>query len=1059
MASLNNNYINQTYHGLIKTEDNGPIDGNLKPLTDGDGNLLPIEVSTDETKFAPNSTVDFTDVDVVGLSGIGAQGAQGSQGPTGITGAQGAQGTAGTNGAQGAQGPTGDTGAQGATGNTGAQGVQGPQGIDGVQGAQGVEGSQGVQGPQGIDGAQGAQGSGVQGAQGPQGTQGVSATGEAINDISTNDVLTGTTEERVIGFITIPAGTVQLNTSYAWMARINGSKVITNTTITTRAYIGTNLPTIGNTIPAVTSNFGVLYALSGPNVTNTMQKIFMTPATGSLNNLNTLYWFSTGTPSDFVGNIGSSAALQTVSIDWTVDQYITITGQLSSAVDSVFTSARTFFAMNGIGEQGEQGIDGAQGAQGPIGFQGFTGAQGNAGTNGLDGAQGAQGATGDTGAQGATGLQGFTGPQGNQGPQGTAGTDGISAGSTFYFNQSEASDVLGYRTLSTQPTSATVQTVTKNLTNNQQNVLVQEFITDELGFAVIPAGVQRFSLYYTIPTQGTNVDTYLTLQLADSAGVPYGPIITSGLAEIGYNAGNPDETNIEVVLPTTAISTTDRMICKLYLNNEDNSNRSVVWSTENGYYSFVITSVGVVGNQGPQGAQGPTGLQGFTGPQGNQGPIGNTGTQGPQGIDGAQGAQGSGTQGPQGAQGPAASGGGGLVAGTGTASMKNADSLVTTPAVAAGDFAIALGNNAQAGSQGSHADSIAIGNGAKTSSANQIFIGKDITNSFPDSSAHCVVISTTAVDTAFRTPAVNIGKDVYAAENGVAIGINAKHQPGSGGNVSSVAIGHNVVNNSAKGVAIGTNVSNSGSTNDGTIAIGANVTANANKAIVIGVNGSTCESEGISFGDNVDIAAFSDRSIGIGNAISIGTGTTDAVAIGTQTQVTAADAVAIGRDATSGEKSVSIGRDADATNLVGVAIGYNAKATFEGAVAMGANTQAVNDSTVAIGANAYTPTANSTAIGTSSLAEAVNTVAIGTSAQAGTNNATALGQGSSAIANNATALGQGVIADVANYTTTRRLQLLDYSVLDYADDTAAAAGGVPLGGIYHNAGALRIRIV
>lgn len=30
---------------------------------------------------------------------------------------------------------------------------------------------------------------------------------------------------------------------------------------------------------------------------------------------------------------------------------------------------------------------------------------------------------------------------------------------------------------------------------------------------------------------------------------------------------------------------------------------------------------------------------------------------------------------------------------------------------------------------------------------------------------------------------------------------------------------------------------------------------------------------------------------------------------------------------------------------------------------------------------------------------------------------------------------------------------------DYADDTAAAAGGIPIGGIYHNAGAIRIRIV
>jgi hypothetical protein len=30
---------------------------------------------------------------------------------------------------------------------------------------------------------------------------------------------------------------------------------------------------------------------------------------------------------------------------------------------------------------------------------------------------------------------------------------------------------------------------------------------------------------------------------------------------------------------------------------------------------------------------------------------------------------------------------------------------------------------------------------------------------------------------------------------------------------------------------------------------------------------------------------------------------------------------------------------------------------------------------------------------------------------------------------------------------------------NYANDTAAAAGGIPIGGMYHNAGAIRIRIV
>jgi hypothetical protein len=42
---------------------------------------------------------------------------------------------------------------------------------------------------------------------------------------------------------------------------------------------------------------------------------------------------------------------------------------------------------------------------------------------------------------------------------------------------------------------------------------------------------------------------------------------------------------------------------------------------------------------------------------------------------------------------------------------------------------------------------------------------------------------------------------------------------------------------------------------------------------------------------------------------------------------------------------------------------------------------------------------------------------------------------------------------------TENLVLFNYSSLNFADDTAAAAGGVVLGQVYHNAGALRIRIV
>ena len=46
-----------------------------------------------------------------------------------------------------------------------------------------------------------------------------------------------------------------------------------------------------------------------------------------------------------------------------------------------------------------------------------------------------------------------------------------------------------------------------------------------------------------------------------------------------------------------------------------------------------------------------------------------------------------------------------------------------------------------------------------------------------------------------------------------------------------------------------------------------------------------------------------------------------------------------------------------------------------------------------------------------------------------------------------------------NVVVVPGMVVTNYATLNYADDTAAAAGGIPLGGVYHNAGDLRIRIV
>jgi len=208
------------------------------------------------------------------------------------------------------------------------------------------------------------------------------------------------------------------------------------------------------------------------------------------------------------------------------------------------------------------------------------------------------------------GADGTSGTSGSSGSSGTSGENGISAGQVYYFNESINSDVSGYKLLTTEPSTGTTQTVTTNLTGSQQNVLVSDSITPQLGFNVIPGGVQRFHLHYLKQASNDNIDAYVEIQLADSSGTPIGPTITSNIALIGWvTSVIPVEVNVDIVLPTTTIDPTNRMIARLYLNNNTSSSKSVVYYTEgNSYYSFVLTSVGAIaGTSGSSGSSGYSG--------------------------------------------------------------------------------------------------------------------------------------------------------------------------------------------------------------------------------------------------------------------------------------------------------------------------------------------------------------------------------------------------------------------------------------------------------------------
>ena len=52
----------------------------------------------------------------------------------------------------------------------------------------------------------------------------------------------------------------------------------------------------------------------------------------------------------------------------------------------------------------------------------------------------------------------------------------------------------------------------------------------------------------------------------------------------------------------------------------------------------------------------------------------------------------------------------------------------------------------------------------------------------------------------------------------------------------------------------------------------------------------------------------------------------------------------------------------------------------------------------------------------------------------------------------------GVTRGTSSVAQVPRIVMPTVVGFNFADDTAAAAGGIPIGGLYHNAGALRIRL-
>ncbi len=202
------------------------------------------------------------------------------------------------------------------------------------------------------------------------------------------------------------------------------------------------------------------------------------------------------------------------------------------------------------------------------------------------------------------------------------------------------------------------------------------------------------------------------------------------------------------------------------------------------------------------------------------------------------------------------------------------------------------------------------------------------------------------------------------------------------------------------------------------------------------------------FGSNVIIGKNATQTggeygivIGLNATMSKGGG----IAIGPDSDNNSGSGIAIGRNAATGslDESCAIGFDASSTGNAGsLAVGRNSSATGLNPSCFGRNSSATNNA-IAAGYNAVASGNESTAIG-------VNTDATASLA-------TALGYNAQATAAGAVAIGE-VTASTVDTTTLKLLQIANYASINFADDTAAATGGIPLGGVYHTSGALKIRI-
>ena len=391
----------------------------------------------------------------------------------------------------------------------------------------------------------------------------------------------------------------------------------------------------------------------------------------------------------------------------------------------------------------------------------------------------------------------------------------------------------------------------------------------------------------------------------------------------------------------------------------------------------------------------------------------------------------------------------GLVVGTGTSSLQNA---VGTASNASGAQSIALG----ADSTASGAQSMAYGNNAQATSTSAAAFGEyaEATNNY--------AIAFGRTSGASGDGAVAFGQQTSAAQAGaVAMGRQVTSDTADTTHVRALKIV------APDGAALGGNGITFLSA-DGTAGVVTLLDSDELALDGVAIGGGGGGAGGLVLGTGTDSLASALTTIpGVASAA-------DTIAIGDNAQALNQQSIALGHNAltgTSAPYAIAIGKGSQALDDWNVAIGGDAFTYSRYNVAIGGNASAGEsgsatggESAVAIGNQPVANSKRAIAIGYDADALADDAIAIGARADATATGAIAIGSDTSssvapkATAVNAVALGNNIIANTADTVSITLLQIMNYATMSFADDAAAATGGIPLGGVYHTSGALKIRI-